>query len=238
MRRLMGEIHRAEGLPARLIRDIAVVVLAVILTGAAGLQVFAATGAAASGLKETGIASGRAEETAAAAAVSDAAESAAAIPDAAEGAAQLTVKNVLVNIYKNQSDSVGRLTSIAHKELKGVYLGDILEGKYSKNAVACFLDHGYFTARFPEIAAAGLVPDGYRLPETSYNITRTTERLRYKEDTGFMDSYVVLTDSPYLQTEQLAEIALYHGFNEYQDYVDQLDGFEEAYIPKYVWEEN
>ena len=236
MRRLMGEIHRSEGLPARLTRNVALLMLAVILTGAAGLQVFAATGAAASGLKETGIPAVRAEETATAG--SDEAESSAMIPDTAEGAAQLTVKNVLVNIYKNQSDSVGRLTSIAHKELKGVYLDDILDGRYSKNAVACFLDHGYFTARFPEIAAAGLVPDGYRLPKTPYNITRTTERLRYKEDTGFMDSYVVLTDSPYLQTEQLAEIALYHGFNEYQDYEDQLDGFEEAYIPKYVWEEN
>ena len=95
MRRLMGEIHRSEGLPARLTRNVALLMLAVILTGAAGLQVFAATGAAASGLKETGIPAVRAEETATAG--SDEAESSAMIPDTAEGAAQLTVKNVLVN---------------------------------------------------------------------------------------------------------------------------------------------
>lgn len=146
------------------------------------------------------------------------------------------VKDTLNNIYMDKSNEMIRGYVHPEGQLQTVSLANIMKGEYSPNAVAAFLDHGYFRSNYAQIRDAGLLPEGYVLPDKPYNITRAKELLHIREQDDAVNRYVVITDSYYLQTEQLKEIAAYHGFDELDSYLKELDSFETTYIPKAEWE--
>ena len=145
------------------------------------------------------------------------------------------VKDTLNNIYMDKSNEMIRGYVHPEGQLQTVSLAGIMKGEYSPNAVAAFLDHGYFRSNYAQIRDAGLLPEGYVLPDKPYNITRAKELLHIREQGDAVNRYVVITDSYYLQTEQLKEIAAYHGFDELDSYLKELDSFETTYIPKAEW---
>ena len=145
------------------------------------------------------------------------------------------VKDTLNNIYMDKSNEMIRGYVHPEGQLQTVSLANIMKGEYSPNAVAAFLDHGYFRSNYAQIRDAGLLPEGYVLPDKPYNITRAKELLHIREQGDAVNRYVVITDSYYLQTEQLKEIAAYHGFDELDSYLKELDSFETTYIPKAEW---
>ena len=112
---------------------------------------------------------------------------------------------------------------------------EILAGVYTQNAVAVFLDHGYYRDKEAELRKAGLLPADYVMSDTPYVITRTGELLRYPEKEDAFETYVLVTDSVYLQTYQLLEIAEWHHFVESSEFLTELDTFENGYICRQSW---
>ena len=128
------------------------------------------------------------------------------LPMNANAATQLTVKDALLIIYSDKSNCGDTAYKSVRSGLKSAASGDILAGRYTKNAVAAFLDHGYFADSYSDFLEKGILPDGYRLPEK-------------------------------LQTEQLYQIAVYHGFAQTKEYEKQLSDFDSEYVPKYQWDQ-
>lgn len=143
-----------------------------------------------------------------------------------------TVEDALEIIYKSNSDVLTRdFNQATSKLLKKVY-SEVLAGMYSKNAVACFLDHNLFTNHYDELAEAGLLPDDYELPDNPYTITRTDQQLEFTEDGDAVTRYVLVTDSIYLQTYQLLQISEIHAFDQTADYEAELESYDDTYVYK------
>ena len=149
------------------------------------------------------------------------------------------VYDALAAIYADQANvpRQGYTSMQSSKLLKDVRYRDILKGAYSRNAVAALLDHGYYRELYTELKDAGLLPDDYILPIESYAITRTGELMRYPLPQDAFQTCVIVTDSLYLQTYQLSQIADYHDFVEYDSYVAELESFEQDYVMKAEWDE-
>lgn len=152
-------------------------------------------------------------------------------PKALAAPKQHTVEDALAVIYKNSSDVLARdyNNQAGSILLKNIYR-DLLAGAYSKNAVACFLDHGLFTGKYEKLKDAGVLPDDYVLPDAPYTITRTDQQLRFNEDGDPVTRYVLVTDSIYLQTYQLLQISEIHAFDQAQDYEAELESYDDTYV--------
>ncbi len=159
------------------------------------------------------------------------------LPMNANAATQLTVKDALLIIYSDKSNCGDTAYKSVRSGLKSAASGDILAGRYTKNAVAAFLDHGYFADSYSDFLEKGLLPDGYRLPEKTYQVTRTQDPVNYSRSGDLVRRNVIVTDSLYLQTEQLYQIAVYHGFAQTKEYEKQLSDFDSEYVPKYQWDQ-
>lgn len=150
---------------------------------------------------------------------------------------QKTAAEALAVIYADAANVPRQNLDRTGKFIRAGRLKDILEGKYTPNAAAVFLDHGYYTDHIEELRDAGMLPEGYELPQNCYFAIRTQELERYPLPEDAFCTYVILTDSPYLQTFQLCTIAEYHGFVEYSDYVSELKSYEDLYVSKHEWEQ-
>lgn len=159
------------------------------------------------------------------------------LPVNAHAATQLTVKDALRMIYSDKSNCGDTAYKSVRSGLKSAASSDILAGRYTKNAVAAFLDHGYFADSYSDFLEKGLLPDGYRLPEKTYQVTRTQDPVNYSRSGDLVRRNVIVTDSLYLQTEQLYQIAVYHGFAQIKEYEKQLSEFDSEYVPKYQWDQ-
>jgi len=145
------------------------------------------------------------------------------------------VADALSFIYRDQADVLVSDFSSAASRIRQTCYQELLNGAYSENAVAVFLDHGYFSDKYQDIARSGLLPKDYKLPERPYSITRTNELMRIPQKGDTSKRYVIVTDSPYLQTYQLEEIAAYHDFDELEMYCEELKSYEDTYLPKAQW---
>ncbi len=150
-----------------------------------------------------------------------------------QAAEKLTVSDALANIYQDQANvPVSDYSGIGSK-IRDSYLKDVLAGKYEENAVACYLDHGYFKSSYQKIKDAGVLSDDYTLPDYTYYITRTSDLLPQAEPTNPpADRHVLVTDSPYLQTYQLLQIANVHAFDEASLYKAELLDYNDSYVDK------
>ena len=108
------------------------------------------------------------------------------LPMNANAATQLTVKDALLIIYSDKSNCGDTAYKSVRSGLKSAASGDILAGRYTKNAVAAFLDHGYFADSYSDFLEKGLLPDGYRLPEKTYQVTRTQDPVNYSRSGGLL----------------------------------------------------
>ncbi len=96
------------------------------------------------------------------------------------------------------------------------------------------LDHGCFTDYYDDLVSAHLVPDGYKLPAKSYRIEETQETVEYKDVYGALQTeYLLQTDSPYLEAEQLLSVAVYSNDKKAaKEQKEKIASFEDDYVPK------
>lgn len=122
----------------------------------------------------------------------------------------------------------------AYKLKKALMLYDVLQGNYTPNAVGLMLDHGCFTDYCDDLVSAHLVPDGYKLPAKSYRIEETQETVEYKDVYGALQTeYLLQTDSPYLEAEQLLSVAVYSNDKKAaKEQKEKIASFEDDYVPK------
>gem|GEM_PF-3396710 len=122
----------------------------------------------------------------------------------------------------------------AYKLKKALMLYDVLQGNYTPNAVGLMLDHGCFTDYYDDLVSAHLVPDGYKLPAKSYRIGETLETVEYKDVYGALQTeYLLQTDSPYLEAEQLLSVAVYSNDKKAaKEQKEKIASFEDDYVPK------
>lgn len=153
-------------------------------------------------------------------------------------AAQISPKtdaeDALTTIYMDQAKTENVPMSITYPSEKRI-VKNIMDGRYSPAAVAIFLDHGYFYDEYEQFQKNGLLPEDYELPSKPYSTHTSNEWLT--ADGTYHDRYVVVTDSPYLQIRQLAQIALENENTKvYEEYEKQLNEFDSDYVPKYQWD--
>lgn len=153
---------------------------------------------------------------------------------AAETHSQMDAEDALTTIYMDQAKTENIPMSITYPSGKRI-LKNISDGRYSPAAVAIFLDHGYFYEEYEKFQEDDLLPENYELPSKPYSTHTSDEWLT--ADGTYHDRYVIVTDSPYLQIRQLAQIALENeNTRVYEEYEKQLNEFDNNYVPKYLWD--
>ena len=137
-------------------------------------------------------------------------------------------------LYQLYADTKKESYPGAYKLKKALMLYDVLQGNYTPNAVGLMLDHGCFTDYYDDLVSAHLVPDGYRLPAKSYRIEETQETVEYKDVYGALQTeYLLQTDSPYLEAEQLLSVAVYSNDKKATtEQKEKIASFEDDYVPK------
>lgn len=137
-------------------------------------------------------------------------------------------------LYQLCADTKKEAYPGAYKLKKALMLYDVLQGNYTPNAVGLLLDHGYFTEYADDLEKAHLVPDGYKLPAKSYRVETTQETVEFEDTYGAVQTeYLLQTDSPYLEAEQLLCVAVYSNDRAAaKEQKAKIASFEDGYVPK------
>lgn len=137
-------------------------------------------------------------------------------------------------LYQLMADTKQEAYPGAYKLKKALVLFDVLQGNYTKNAVGLLLDHGYFTDYYSDLMSAHLLPDGYKLPAKSYTVSASQETVEIEDEYETPQTeYLLVTDSPYLEAEQLLSVAVYsNDKTAAKEQREKISSFEDDYVPK------
>ncbi|MGN1022229.1 MAG: hypothetical protein ACI4OJ_01920 [Lachnospiraceae bacterium] len=137
-------------------------------------------------------------------------------------------------LYQLTADTKQEAYPGAYKLKKALMLFDVLQGNYTRNAVGLLLDHGYFTDYYSDLTNAHLLPDGYKLPAKSYTAETSDETVEVEDEYGTSQTeYLLVTNSPYLEAEQLLSVAIYsNDKTAAKEQREKIQSFEDDYVPK------